>query len=97
MRRKVEKRLLGHIGKRDAKCVGCVLDQRVDVVNRRFPVVPVGGVVDDSGYDVLVEVAIGIEGGLVRRLEVKVKVVTPVERVHLRQHRRRVRTCACSM
>jgi hypothetical protein len=42
-------------------------------------------------------VAIGIEGGLVRRLEVKIKVVTPVKRVHLRQHRRRVRTCACTM
>ena len=97
MRRKVEERLLGHIGNRDAKCVGCVLGQRVDVVNRRFSVVPVGDVVDDSGYEVLVEVAIGIEGGLVRRLEVKSKRVAPLERVHLRHHRRRVRTCACTM
>ena len=73
MRRKVEKRLLGHIGNRDAKCVRRVHGQRVDVVSRCFPVVPVGGVVGDSGYAVLVEVAIGIEGGLVLGFEVLVK------------------------
>ena len=56
-----------------------------------------GGVVDDPGYEVLVEVAIGIEGGFVRGFEVKSKRVAPVERVNLRQHRRRVRTCACTM